>query len=71
MHIWYLSSFQAQSFSNPWNFLSVESKEGVFCYVNEVTFGKQLSLRAGCQWSQLCDEKVGTFSPNCLTTGGQ
>ena len=30
----------AQSPSNPPNFLSDESDEGVICYVNEVTFGK-------------------------------
>ena len=25
---------------NPWNFLKDESAKGVFCYVNEATFGK-------------------------------
>ena len=33
-----------------WKFLSVESDKNVFCYVNEVTFGKHLSLGAGYQW---------------------
>ena len=33
---------------NPWNFLSEESDKGVFCYINEVTFGKpQDHLRIG------------------------
>ena len=41
-------------------------KENVFCYVNEVTFGKPLGhlrVGAGCQEKQPCDWRVGTFSP--------
>ena len=30
-----------------------------FCYVNEATFGKHLSLGASCQWSQPCNS-LGT-----------
>lgn len=35
------SPFLAQSSYNPWNFLSSESDEGVFCYVIEVTGSTQ------------------------------
>lgn len=31
---------------------NVESCKGVFCYANEVTFGKHLSIGAVCQKSQ-------------------
>ena len=31
--------FLAHSFQNTGNFLSVGSDKGVFCYMNEVTFG--------------------------------
>ena len=38
---------------NPWNFLKYESSVGVFCYVNEGTFGKMPRMglaarRASC-----------------------
>lgn len=29
---------------NSWNFLNVESRKYVFCYVNEMTFGKHLRM---------------------------
>lgn len=32
-----------------------ESSKGVFCYVNETTFGKHLSLGASCQGCQPSD----------------
>ena len=39
---------------NPWHFLSEESDQGVFCYVNEVNFRKHLRKRAGCQENGPC-----------------
>ena len=50
--------FLAQSSYSPWNFLSTESGNDAFCYVNEVTFGKSLgNLRvgAGCQGNEPSD----------------
>lgn len=32
-------------------------------YVNVVTFGMQLRMRAGGQENQPCNQRVGTFSP--------
>lgn len=48
-------SFLGHRSQNPWNTLSVESDKGIFCYVNEANFGKQLRMGAGCQWRQSCD----------------
>lgn len=45
--MWSLSLFLAQSSENLCNFLSDESCKGVFCYINEVTFGKHLGLGMG------------------------
>ena len=39
--------FLAHSSKNLWNFLSVESDKIVFCYMNDVTFGKHLRMGAG------------------------
>ena len=55
------SYFLTHSSQSPWNFLNVESNKGIFCYVNDVTFGKLIGMEAGCQWSQLCDKRVGIF----------
>lgn len=38
MYIWSLSPFLAE-LVNPWDFLSGEGDEGVFCYANEATLG--------------------------------
>ena len=35
---------------------------GGICYVNEVAFRKTLRVAGGCQWSQPCGWKVGTYS---------
>ena len=43
IYIWSLSSGS----TNPWNFLSVETLEGVFCYVNKVTSESHLRVGAG------------------------
>ena len=40
--------FLTHSYQNCWNFLSAESGKGVFCYVIEVTFPKQLRVEPGC-----------------------
>ena len=48
VYIWPLSTVPAHNFQNPWNFLSVKSDTGIFCYVNEVTFG---STEKGLCWS--------------------
>lgn len=32
-----------------------ENNKGVFCYVDEVTFGKYLMMAIGYQWSPSCD----------------
>ena len=32
-----------------------ESNKGVFCYVNEMTFGPYLRMGVGCQENQPCD----------------
>ena len=40
-----------QSSENAWNFLNIESNQGIFCYVNEVAFGKPLGhlrMETGC-----------------------
>ena len=59
--------FLAQSSSNPGNFLSDRSNKGVFCYVNEVTFGPHWKMGAGCQEKPPYDWRLGTFSPTPLT----
>lgn len=49
------ANFPAHSSKNPWDFLSVESWNGVFCYVDEVIFGKPLGnlrMGSGCQGNQ-------------------
>lgn len=46
----------------------VMRNKDIFFYVNEVTFGPQLRMGAGCQRSQPCDKRVGTFSPIPLTS---
>lgn len=51
----------------PWTFLSFQSDKVVFCFVNEVTFGRHLRVGTVCQWTQPCDEKVRTFSPTALS----
>ena len=43
--IWSWSVVLGSQLPKPWNFLSVESDKGIFCYVNEVTFGKYLRMR--------------------------
>ena len=48
-------SFLAQSSSNLCNFVSDENNKGVFCYVNEVTFGPHLRWQPGCQEDKPCD----------------
>ena len=63
--------FLAHGSQNPWDFLNVESDKGIFCSVNEVTFGKHLRVGAGCQWSQPCDQRVGTFSPTSCPPSGE
>ena len=40
-----------------------------FCYVNEVTFGPQLRIDAGCKKTQLCNQRAGTFSPTAQLPG--
>lgn len=40
-----------------------ERNKGVFCYVNEMTFGPYLRMGVGCQENQPCDLRVVTFSP--------
>ena len=42
----------AHSSPNPWNFLRVENDLGVFCCVNEASFGKHLRLGIDYQWDQ-------------------
>lgn len=37
--------FLAHSSPIPWNFPSIESGRGVFCHVQEVTFGQLLKMR--------------------------
>ena len=49
----------------------LESQRGVFCYANEGTFGKPQSLGAGYQGNQPRDERLGTFCPTPLTSGGE
>ena len=47
---------------------------GVFCYVNEVTFGMPLGhlrMRAGCHRNQPCDYRIRTFSPTPDLQGGE
>ena len=61
--------FLSQSSQSPWNFLSVESDKGIFCFINEVTFGKHLRMRAGLSQSP-CDWRVGIFNPHPLTSCG-
>lgn len=46
---------------NPWNVLSVESDKGVFCYANEVMFGKHPRVGAGCQGNHPCGWRVGSL----------
>ena len=67
MLIWSLSPLLAQTSIKILNFLSDKNNKSVFCYVNEVAFGKSLRMRAGCQWIQSCDYRVGTFNPIPLT----
>lgn len=47
----------------PLEVLSDESDKDVFCYINEMTFGKHLRMGTGFQGNQTYDWKVGTFSP--------
>ena len=35
-----------------------EAHIGIFCYVNEVTFGKHLRMGAGCWGNQTCDYRA-------------
>lgn len=44
----------AHSSQNPWDFQNVKNDEGVFCFVNEATFGNYLRMGTGCQGSQAC-----------------
>lgn len=53
--------FLVPSSQNPWNFLTDENDNSIFCYMNEVTFGLHLRM-AGCQENQPCVQRVGTFS---------
>lgn len=54
-YIWSLSTIPDLQLPKRWNFLSVESDEGVFCYVNKVTFGKHAEIGPGCQGSRPYD----------------
>lgn len=47
---------------NSWNFLMTVLKT-IFCCVNEMTFGKHQKLGSDWQWSQPCDQKIGTHPP--------
>lgn len=49
-------------------FISDESDKGVFCYVNEITYGFHLGMGPGCQEIQPCDWRVGNFSITFLTS---
>ena len=47
-HFW---NRAAKNLGSSWE----ESNKGVFCYVNEVTFGPCLRMGVGCQENQPCD----------------
>ena len=55
--------FLDYSSPKPWNFLSVKSDESVFCYINEVTFGKHprvgLVVIRGLELSVPCPDLWG------------
>lgn len=52
MYVWSSSLASGSQLPNLWYFLSVESANSVFCYVNEVTFGKHWRMGASGQCSQ-------------------
>lgn len=56
---------------NTWNFLSVESKEGIFRYVIEVTLEPHLRMSAGCQWSQPSNWRLRIFSRHLTSWKGR
>lgn len=62
IYIWSLSLFLVQGSYNPWNCLNVKRVKDVFCYINEVTFGKHLRKGAVSQGHQPWNWTVGTFS---------
>ena len=45
-------ALMAHSSPSSWNFLRVESDQGVSCCVNDVSFGKHLRLGVDCQWDR-------------------
>lgn len=45
--------------------LSIDNYKGVFCDVNELTFGLHVRMSVGCQWSQSSDWRIGT---SCSTS---
>lgn len=48
-HVWSSFTVPSTELLNPWDFLGIESHNSVFCYVNEITFGKHLRIGADCQ----------------------
>lgn len=56
---------------NTWNFLSVESKEGIFRYVIEVTLEPHLRMSAGCQRSQPSNWRLRIFSRHLTSWKGR
>ena len=67
-HIWSSSPFWHREPKILWISCD-ESKDCVFCYVNEAWFGLNLRRAAGCQWSQSCDWRVGNFSSTSWPLG--
>ena len=66
MYIWSLSVVQILVTNG-------ETDQGVFCYVNWVTFRmpwNHLRMGAGCQGNELCDWRTGTFSTTLWPPGG-
>lgn len=62
IYIWSLSLFLVHGSYNPRNCLNVKRVKDVFCYINEMTFGKHLRKGAACQGHQPWNWTVGTFS---------
>lgn len=51
----------AHSSPNSWNFLNVESEQGVIVILTEMTFGSHPRVGADGQETQPCDWRFGTF----------
>lgn len=70
-YVWLSSLFLSLSSLSTWNFLSAESKEGIFCYVIEVTLEPHLRMSAGCQWSQPSNWRLRIFSRHLTSWKGR